>query len=80
MPSLGDGLIIANTDSAGQELMKLRLNTRDFTAFPIVNLSAIDFVKRNDFKEVRTEKRMRLGPKRKWESINIYNRIGGNLG
>lgn len=80
LPNLGDGLIIATTNSAGQELMKLRLKSKDFTAFPIDNINATGFMHQNNFNQVRTEKRMRLGQKRDWQPTNIYNRIGGNLG
>ncbi len=80
LPTLGDGLIIASTNSAGQELMKLRLTSKDFAAFPIDNVSSTEFMHQNNFKEVRREKRMRLGKKRNWQPTNIYNRIGGNLG
>lgn len=80
LPNLGNGLIIATTNSAGQELMKLHLTSKDFAAFPIDNVSATDFMYQNNFKKVRTEKRMRLGKKRNWQPTNIYNRIGGNLG
>lgn len=80
LPSLGDGLIIATTVLAGQELMKLRLKSKNFASLPIDNLRATEFLKQNNFKEVRTQKRMRLGKKRHWQPTNIYNRIGGNLG
>lgn len=80
LPNLGDGLIIATTNSAGLELMKLRLKTKDFAAFPIDNVGATEFMRQKNFNEIRTEKRMRLGKKRNWEPKNIYNRIGGNLG
>lgn len=80
LPSLGNGLIIATTNTAGQELMKVRLKSKDFAAFPIDNLFGTDFMNQNKFKENRTEKRMRLGNKRNWQPQNIYNSIGGNLG
>ncbi len=80
LPTLGDGLIIATTNSAGQELMRLRLTSKDFASFPIDNVSATEFMSQNNFKQVRKEKRMRLGEKRNWQPTNIYNRIGGNLG
>lgn len=80
LPNLGDGLIMATTNSAGQELMKLRLTSKDFAAFPIDNINATEFMHQNNFNQVRTEKRMRLGKKRDWQPTNIYNRIGGNLG
>ncbi|MBA3899257.1 MAG: GNAT family N-acetyltransferase [Bacteroidetes bacterium] len=80
LPDLGDVLIMANTKLAGQELMKLRITTKDFAVFPIDNVSAIEFMHQNNFQQKRIEKRMRLGRKRNWQPTNIYNRIGGNLG
>ena len=80
MPNLGNGLIIAATNTAGEELMKLRLRSKDFAAFPVDNTNGITFMKQNNFKEDRSEKRMRLGMKRNWQPQNIYNSIGGNLG
>jgi len=80
LPTFREGLIIAITSSAGQELMKLRLSTKENVSFPADNLSAREFMHQNNFKVIRTEKRMRLGKKRNWQPTNIYNRIGGNLG
>ena len=80
LPTFGEGLIAANSNAAGHELMKLRLTTKDNAAFPIDNLSAAEFMYQNNFKEFKTAKRMRLGKKRIWKPKNIYNRIGGNLG
>ncbi len=80
LPDLGDGLIIATSGMAGQELMNLRLKEKDFGTFPIDNLIAADFMKQDNFKEVRSEKRLRLGRKRNWQPHNIYNIIGGNFG
>ncbi len=80
LPGLGDGLIIANSNEAGVELMKVRLLTKDFAVFPSDNIVAAEFMKLHNFKQDRTQKRMRLGKYRDWMPINIYNRIGGNLG
>lgn len=80
LPDLGDGLIIATTSLAGQELMRLRFRSKDYAAFPIDNLSAGEFMRDNNFHEFRTEKRMRLGKKSAWQPENIYAIIGGNLG
>lgn len=80
LPALGDGLIIAATSAAGQALMRLRMTTKDFAVFPIDNVSAAAFIHLHPFKEIRRQKRMRLGTKRTWQPTNIYNRIGGNLG
>ncbi|HCS21951.1 MAG TPA: N-acetyltransferase [Bacteroidetes bacterium] len=80
LPTLGDGFIAARTNSAGQELMKLRLITKENAAFPVDNAGATEFMYKNNFKEFKRAKRMRLGKKRNWQPANIYNRIGGNLG
>lgn len=80
LPDFGDGLILANTKEAGVELIKLRLTTRDFAAFPIDNVSASECMKQHNYIAERTQKRMRLGKKKSWQAFNIYNRIGGNLG
>lgn len=42
LPNLGHGLIIANTITAGQVLMKLRLRSKDFAAFPIENFTQVN--------------------------------------
>lgn len=80
LPSLGDGLIVANTSSAGLELLKLHLKSNDKIAFPIDNLLAKDFLYNNGFKEYDVAKHMRLGKVRPFKLDNIYNRIGGNVG
>lgn len=80
LPDLGDGLIVASTVTAGIELMKLRLNTNDEASFPKDNLPATKFILQHPFREVRKEKRMRLGKPRPWQPEGIFNRIGGNLG
>ncbi|MEP7232188.1 MAG: GNAT family N-acetyltransferase [Ginsengibacter sp.] len=80
LPAFGEGLIVANTTTAGIELMKLRLATKDNAAFPADNVSATAFMHQNNFKEFRRAKRMKLGIKREWQPESFYNRIGGNLG
>lgn len=80
LPTFGEGLIIAKTNIAGLELMKLRLTAKENAAFPIDNLSATEFMRQNKFEKFKIAKRMRLGMKRLWHPTGIYNRIGGNLG
>jgi GNAT superfamily N-acetyltransferase len=80
LPDFGEGLILAVTDSAGLELMKFRLRTKDNAAFPMDNFIASEFMTQNNFHPERKLKRMRLGKKNNWQAANIYNRIGGNLG
>ncbi|MDO1450823.1 GNAT family N-acetyltransferase [Rhodocytophaga aerolata] len=80
LPTLGEGLIIAKTNIAGIELLKLRLATKDHAAFPVDNVEATQFLYQHNFKEVRSAKRMSLGKKRPGLYNSLYNRIGGNLG
>jgi GNAT superfamily N-acetyltransferase len=80
LPTLGEGLIIANTAPAGIELLKLHLETNNKVAFPINNTNAANFLYDNGFKEIRTAKRMRMGKTRNVIFSNIYNRIAGNIG
>ena len=80
LPTFGEGLIIATTASAGVELMKFRLRSNEHAVFPVDNLYATTFLYQNNYKEIKTAKRMRLGKERTVQLQNIYNRIGGNLG
>jgi hypothetical protein len=80
LPTFADGLIIANTPSAGIELMKLHLQTNSKIAFPKDNLVSKNYLYERGFKEFSTGRRMRIGKKRNVSFENIYNRIGGNLG
>jgi GNAT superfamily N-acetyltransferase len=80
LPTFGDGLVLATKLSAGLDLLKLRLASKDNACFPIDNTDAMEFMHSNSFKEFRKASRMRLGEKRDWSPQYIYNRIGGNLG
>jgi GNAT superfamily N-acetyltransferase len=80
LPTFGEGLILANTTSAGLGLLKFHLKTNDKVALPKDNLAAITFLYENGFEEFKTAKRMRLGKGRTVKLANIYNRIGGNIG
>lgn len=80
LPDFGEGLIVAATTAAGDELMQLRLQTKDYAVFPADNLIAKKIMYDLGYKEARTVKRMRLGEKINWRPKYLYNRIGGNLG
>lgn len=80
LPTLGEGLIIANNYKAGIELLKLHLKSNDKVVLPKNNLAAISFLYDNGFKEHNTAKRMTLGQNAKVKFENIYNRIGGHIG
>jgi len=80
LPSLGEGLINAQSTEAGIELMKLRLQTHNNAAFPIENKVMSAFFVQLGCQPFKQAKRMVLGPKRNWQGTQMYNRIGGNLG
>ena len=80
LPNFGDGLIIAETDSAGLALMEMRLSKHRNAVFPIDNTAASSFLYDNFYLEFRKAKRMYFGKSRDWKPAHIFNRIGGNLG
>lgn len=79
-PQMGDGLIIAENDSAGIELMKLRMQTKANAILPNSNLAGKNFLEQNEFREIRTSRRMVLGRRREWQPQRLYNRISGQVG
>ena len=80
LPTLGEGLIIAETEISGIELLKLHLQNNDRIVIPKENLVAQKFLQEVGFENVKSIKRMRLGEERKVQFANVYNRIGGNFG
>jgi len=80
LPTLGEGLVIATTETAGLELMKWRLNSQTKAVFPIENQSALSFMEQADYHPYLKQDRMRWGPERAHHLSFIYNRVGGYLG
>lgn len=80
IPSLYDGVIIAENDKAGIELMKLRLKTKQIASVPADNIAAIEFLRSQSFEYVRTSRRMIRGEGRQWKPEGLFNRISGALG
>jgi GNAT superfamily N-acetyltransferase len=80
LPGLGDGLIIADNEEAGIELMRLRYSIINKGVLPIDNIEGIRFLKENGFLETKRAKRMILGKEFSWQPGKVFNRIGGNLG
>jgi len=81
IPDLGEGLIIADTGSAGTELMKIKYSVIDKAVLPAENVAGISFLEQHGF--VRTPvkgTRMVYGENVKWKPDRIFSRIGGNLG
>ena len=80
LPDFYEGLIVAANEYAGIELMKLRLNSKNFGILPFANKVALDFLSENNFNEFRTAKRMYLGKMFDWSPELIYNRVSGQIG
>jgi hypothetical protein len=80
LPTLGEGLIIANNSTAGFELMKVRACTQKKFCIPIDNEPGIKFLQQYGCKEIRKASRMIYGRKTSFDGTKLYSRIGGNLG
>jgi len=80
MPTLGEGLILADSPAAGLALMKLRTASTKKFCIPMVNENALNFLSQHGFTEYRKASRMILGEKVMWDGSKVYSRIGGNLG
>jgi len=81
LPDLKEGLVFADTNDAGIELMKLKYSTADKAAIPSDNLAGIDFLISNGFVDTGVKgTRMILGNPIDWKPLKIFSRIGGNFG
>lgn len=79
-PNFFENAILANDPEAGTELMKLRMRVKNKFRFPAGNKHGIDFLIKNGYQQVRTSRKMILGPAREWKEEYNYNRISGGLG
>lgn len=80
LSDLKEGLINAETDEAGLELMNLKYGKTDKAVLPSENATGISFLKQRGFGEVRKGSRMILGKELNWNPQMMFSRIGGNLG
>lgn len=80
LPNLGDGLIVANTQEAGIELMKKRFQKFKIASFPQENKTAHDFMESYGYSPVMTHARMHFQKPMHWKPDGLYNRVGGNIG
>ena len=81
IPELREGLIYAQTEEAGLELMNLKYSQSDKAVIPIENVIGIEFLKQNGFVETPTKgTRMILGKDLEWDPSMMYSRIAGNFG
>jgi GNAT superfamily N-acetyltransferase len=81
VPDLGDGFIAADTSEAGLALLQLRLNTKNFVAFPENNIPVRNLLTGCGYSQTYAVRRMYIGePLKSRSSEKCYSRIGGNLG
>jgi len=80
IPDLKEGLIFADTDEAGLELMKLKYSKAEKAVLPSDNTAGLKFLKQHGFIEIKKASRMILGKDIDWKPEKIFSRIGGNLG
>jgi len=81
IPGSGEGLIIADTLSAGLELMKEKYSIIDKAVLPAENVAGIAFLEQNGFVKTPVKgTRMVYGEDVTWKPDKIFSRIGGNLG
>jgi GNAT superfamily N-acetyltransferase len=81
LPDFGVGLIIAETEAAGTELLKFRLSRNSSAiCIPETNRIAIDFIASHGFYQFSRNIRMFLNKNVNWKSNGIYARGCGYLG
>lgn len=80
LPNLKEGLIFADTEEAGLELMKLKYSNVDKAVLPSDNAVGIKFLTQNGFVETKKASRMIYGKNIDWKPEKVFGRIGGNLG
>ena len=80
LSNLGEGLVIAENEEAGVELLKLRASTKKQAIVPIDNIAGNNYCSANNFKEIAKVKKMMYGEKIKGQYENIYNRATGSSG
>lgn len=80
LPGLGDGLIAAQEENAGLELLKLHLNTKSTCVLPEENYAAIEHLRSDGFEYVKQGARMSIGRTLLFQPKMLYSRIAGNVG
>jgi len=80
LPDLKEGLIFADTNEAGLELMKLKYSTVDKAVIPNENIRGLEFLKQKGFIETSKGTGMFFGKDLNWNPSKMYSRIGGNFG
>ncbi|HAD82376.1 MAG: hypothetical protein A2509_08350 [Candidatus Edwardsbacteria bacterium RIFOXYD12_FULL_50_11] len=80
LPGLGEGLIMAENQRAGIELLKLKLSLSVKNVLPAGNRPGVAFMQEIGFRETKRATRMVWGQRFPWQPDNMFGRIAGNLG
>jgi len=81
LPAAGEGSILALTETAGIELMKVKYDRADKAVLPSQNRPGVEFLKSNGFNNSGIRGiRMVRGENVPWTPEKIFSRIGGNVG
>ncbi|HEX8547068.1 MAG TPA: GNAT family N-acetyltransferase [Cytophagaceae bacterium] len=80
LPTLNEGLVVANNTIAGIGLLKYRMKERTVSIVPKENESATQFLEANNFQNYQKGTRMALGKKLNFRGELLFNRISGGLG
>ena len=81
MPTLGDGLIVARTTTAGLQLFEKRQSeAKSLVGVPEQNMEMQTILKSSGYSLTQEVLLMKIGPMKSWHPEMIYSRIGGFLG
>jgi len=81
LPDFGTGLIIADSEISGLELLKFKLSLDNSSiCVPETNTAAIEYLKSINYYQSFKTPRMFLNKNVKWDSKNVYSRGSGYLG
>jgi len=81
IPGLREGLIIAENEEAGLELMNAKYSTVDKAILPADNKAGVEYLLKRGFADSgKKGTRMIQGNDLSWQPEMIYSRIGGNVG
>jgi GNAT superfamily N-acetyltransferase len=81
LPALKEGMVYAETETAGIELMKVKYATANKAVLPEDNATGIQFLKDNGFTVTSSRgTRMVRGADLAWQPAKMYSRIAGNKG
>lgn len=81
IPHLGEGLIVADSNNAGNALLGIKISKDNAKiVLPMNNSSAQGFLKKNGYSIYSQCSRMISGKSIIWHPEKIFSRIGGNLG